>query len=180
MSLERAYCSLQLSKIYKKLNYLSCDICDLIIDNTLYLLDKIYDLPPNTEIRLYNLKQIYKRNGIIIKYLISKDRYMIKLHETYNDTSRIMNINDSNIQILKTTYNHYATNNTYKFIPGKTKIVCLYCGEKKIYDEDMETCDVCTCICSNCSIDAVVEDKYSIEQLYKWHNEGFNYNTNPF
>jgi hypothetical protein len=188
MSLQKALVLLQLSKIsinkYNTFfNNLSCDICELIIDNTMYLLDKIFDLPPNTEIKLYNLKtNVYnKRIGIIMKYLITKDRYMIKLHKTYNDNSRIMNIYDMNIIKQKNTYWYYVTNNTFKFIPGETNIICLYCGEKNIYDEHMNSCDICTCICSYCSVDAIVEDIYSIEQLHKWHREGFDtFNINPF
>jgi len=189
MSLQKALTILQLLKISIEkyntfFNYLSDDIIQIIINKCRYILDKIYDLPPNTEIRLHDLKNIKYNNryGCIIKYLINKDRYKVNLYSSYDDEKyRIMNIKDKNIH--KTlSYMKYITNNTYKFIPHETDLICLYCGWKFTYkDRYQNVCDNCTALCPDCSVDAIVEDKYDNSQYYDWHNEGWSaINKNPF
>ena len=188
MSLQKTLAKLQLSKISIEkyntfFNYLPDDIIQIIINKSKYLLNKIYDLLPNTEFRTCDLinKKYNNRYGCIIEYLFNKDRYKVKLYDAYDDEySRIMNIKSKNIH--KTlSYMKYITNNTYKFNSHKTNLICLYCGWKATYNGFIGECDICTALCPDCSVDAIVEDKYDNSQYYDWHNEGWSaINKNPF
>ena len=188
MLLQKANIALILSKLpiqkYNTFfNNLPDDIIQIIIIKTKYILNKIYNLLPNTEIRLENLKtdKYNKRYGIIIEYLINKDRYKVKLYSSYNDEySRIMNIKDKYIH--KTlSYMKYIIYNTYKFIPHETNLICLYCGWRAKYNDRYQNiCDNCTAICPECSVDAIVENDHSDIDYYNWHNEGWGPTHNPF
>ena len=75
------------------------------------------------------------------------------------------------------TYMHLVTNNAYKY-NHKTKLICIYCKWQGLFNNydsaALNTIDVCTLICPNCNVDAVLEDIYTEEQINIWFKEGFS------
>lgn len=74
------------------------------------------------------------------------------------------------------------TNCNYDQLQQSINCICIYCLDEfksvEVIDFIKEQNNKKTAICPHCSVDSVLgnSDKYSKQQIQKWHDEGFGTN----